>query len=153
MEQLYDCFMLQQWFSNGRTSESLRDIGQPQISGSHSDPEIPDLEHRGRGLRICISKFLMDSQVILTLLVQGPHLENHCMTAFCSVFGGGGVPELGGEGVEARSWDIVEGQGDSELGICVNRGCLLVIAKSLPLSLYSFSDVLIPKNANNTLYF
>lgn len=74
------------------------------------------------------------------------------MTAFCSEYGGGG-PEMGGEGLEAQSWNILEGQRDSELGICVNRGCLLVIAKSLPLSVYSFSDVLIPKNANNTLYF
>lgn len=60
---------------------------------------------------------------------------------------------MGGEGVEVQSWNILEGHGGSELGICVNRGCLLVIAKSLPLSLYSFSDVLIPKNANNTLCF
>lgn len=25
------------------------------------------------------------------LLVQGPHLENHCMTAFCSEYGVGGA--------------------------------------------------------------
>lgn len=60
---------------------------------------------------------------------------------------------MGRDGVEARCWDILEGQRDSELGICVKRGCLLVIEKSLPFSLYSFSDVLIPNNANNTVYF
>ena len=152
MEQLYDCFMLQQWFSNGRAAESLGETGQPQIYGSHSDPEIPDLEHRGWGLRICISKFLTGSQVMLMLQVQGPHLENHCMTAFCSEYGGGGAGN-GQRRVEAQSWNILEGHGGSELGICGNRGCLLVIAKSLPLSLYSFSDALSPKNANNTLYF
>ena len=91
LEQWYGCFMLQQWFSDGRASESLGETGQLQIYGSHSDPEIPDLEHRGWGLRICISECLTGSQVMLMLQVQGPHLENHCMTAFCSEYGGGGA--------------------------------------------------------------
>ena len=130
--------LLVQWFSNGNADQNfLEGLADFSIS-----LRIPDLESLGGGLRICIPKFLISSQVILMLLVQGPRLEP---LHDCSV-----VRIWGREnGWREEWWHCAGAGGIVNLG---NWGSLLLEQNHSPLSFPS-GVLLIPKHVNNALCF
>lgn len=104
---------------------------------------VPDWENLGGGLRICIStRFSGDTAAAAAV---GTHSENHCMTAFC-------CKHVGREAWGLGAGTLWRGRGQWAVKWCKHiPSCY---SKVTPLSLYSFSDVLlIPKNVNNTLCF